>query len=161
MCTTSPSCLDYKSLLCDSSQGFGCFKAAPDVYKRRFVSHIALHQLPSSIVSNVLQSPQSPSSIASTLMSNAENESPSAGQKRPALQIGPRKKSFVKILAETSAYTNAVPYLIRCGTDPLVHHGRHFGRTVHAMCNVSVLINNTLSRFVEMEEDPDKPFSRE
>jgi len=23
-------------------------------------------------------------------------------------------------------------YGTRCGTDPLVHHGRHFGRTVHA-----------------------------
>ena len=27
--------------------------------------------------------------------------------------------------------------------DPLVHHGRHFGRTVHAMCNVSALITNS------------------
>jgi hypothetical protein len=24
--------------------------------------------------------------------------------------------------------------------DPFVHHGRHFGRTVHAMCNVHALI---------------------
>jgi hypothetical protein len=29
-------------------------------------------------------------------------------------------------------------------TDPLVHHGRHFGRTVHAMCNVQALITNGL-----------------
>jgi hypothetical protein len=28
--------------------------------------------------------------------------------------------------------------------DPLVHHGRHFGRTVHAMCNVQALITNAL-----------------
>jgi hypothetical protein len=27
-------------------------------------------------------------------------------------------------------------------SDPLVHHGRHFGRTVHAMCNVSALVTN-------------------
>jgi hypothetical protein len=29
-------------------------------------------------------------------------------------------------------------------TDPLVHHGRHFGRTIHAMCNVQALITNVL-----------------
>ena len=29
-------------------------------------------------------------------------------------------------------------------SDPLVHHGRHFGRTVHAMCNVQALIINSL-----------------
>jgi hypothetical protein len=28
--------------------------------------------------------------------------------------------------------------------DPLVHHGRHFGRTVHAMCNVQALITNSI-----------------
>jgi len=27
-------------------------------------------------------------------------------------------------------------------SDPLVHHGRHFGRTVHAMCNVPALVTN-------------------
>ncbi|KAM6493885.1 hypothetical protein JOM56_010246 [Amanita muscaria] len=27
-------------------------------------------------------------------------------------------------------------------SDPLVHHGRHFGRTVHAMCSVQALITN-------------------
>jgi hypothetical protein len=30
------------------------------------------------------------------------------------------------------------------GSDPLIHHGRHFGRTVHAMCNVQALIMNSL-----------------
>ncbi|KAF8837043.1 hypothetical protein BDN67DRAFT_867292, partial [Paxillus ammoniavirescens] len=28
--------------------------------------------------------------------------------------------------------------------DPLVHHGRHFGRAVHAFCNVQTLITNGL-----------------
>jgi hypothetical protein len=27
-------------------------------------------------------------------------------------------------------------------SDPLVHHGRHFGRIVHAMCNVQALVTN-------------------
>ncbi|KAF8313931.1 hypothetical protein F5887DRAFT_895973, partial [Amanita rubescens] len=31
--------------------------------------------------------------------------------------------------------------------DPFVHHGRHFGRTVHAMCNVQALIANSLLLF--------------
>ena len=30
------------------------------------------------------------------------------------------------------------------GSNPLVHHGWHFGRTVHAMCNIWVLIVNSL-----------------
>ena len=57
-----------------------------------------------------------------------------------------------------STYIN-IQYFIRCGTDPLVHHGKHFGHTVHTMCNISTLINNTLSHLVKMEEDPDKLFS--
>jgi hypothetical protein len=27
-------------------------------------------------------------------------------------------------------------------SDPLVHHGRHFGRTVHVMCNIQALVTN-------------------
>jgi hypothetical protein len=34
----------------------------------------------------------------------------------------------------------------RRGGNPLVHHGRHFGRTVHAMCNLPSLISRALSR---------------
>lgn len=36
--------------------------------------------------------------------------------------------------------------------DALVSHGRHYGRTVHAFCNISVLISNGLQRVVEMGE---------
>ncbi|OBZ65520.1 hypothetical protein A0H81_14484 [Grifola frondosa] len=36
-------------------------------------------------------------------------------------------------------------------SDPLVHHGRHFGRTIHAMCNVSALIVNCVLRLDERE----------
>jgi hypothetical protein len=28
----------------------------------------------------------------------------------------------------------------------LVHHGRHFGRTVHAMCNIQALVTNDILR---------------
>ena len=33
----------------------------------------------------------------------------------------------------------------------MVHHGRHFGRSVHAMCNVRALITNGLVRMAESE----------
>jgi hypothetical protein len=39
----------------------------------------------------------------------------------------------------------------RTVTDPLVHHGRHFGRVVHTFCNVNVLITNGLTRMGESE----------
>ena len=32
----------------------------------------------------------------------------------------------------------------RTSQDPLVHHGRHFGRAVHAFCNVQTLLLNGL-----------------
>ena len=41
--------------------------------------------------------------------------------------------------------------LSRAG-DPLVHHGRHFGRTVHAMCNIQALVTNDILRAVEDRE---------
>ncbi|KJA16430.1 hypothetical protein HYPSUDRAFT_107673, partial [Hypholoma sublateritium FD-334 SS-4] len=56
-----------------------------------------------------------------------------------ALRLGPRKK----------------PRL----TDPLVHHGRHFGRTVHALCNVHALVNNGIIRMGERSEEPEEAFT--
>ncbi|KAF8547987.1 hypothetical protein OG21DRAFT_1423889 [Imleria badia] len=59
----------------------------------------------------------------------------STGQKRgssSALQLGPRKKLTTQ--------------------DPLVHHGRHFGRVVHAFCNMQTLITNGLL-FMGQQED--------
>jgi hypothetical protein len=34
-------------------------------------------------------------------------------------------------------------------SDPLVHHGRHFGRTGHAMCNVQALITSGITLLAE------------
>ncbi|KAH6902506.1 hypothetical protein BKA70DRAFT_1112837 [Coprinopsis sp. MPI-PUGE-AT-0042] len=43
-------------------------------------------------------------------------------------------------------------------TDPLVHHGRHFGRTVYAFVNIYALINNGLAvEDEEAEEAPEEP----
>lgn len=40
----------------------------------------------------------------------------------------------------------------RRASDPLIHHGRHFGRTVHAMCNVQALFTNGILRMGEEGE---------
>lgn len=75
----------------------------------------------------------------------------SAGQKRghsSALQLGPRKKPSV-----TSFVILQLLPLTVCRTtqDPLVHHGRHFGRAVHAFCNVQTLITNGLAVLADQE----------
>lgn len=46
-------------------------------------------------------------------------------------------------------------------TDPLVSHGRHFGRTVHALCNIQALITNGLLRMGEQSDMPDEAFTEE
>jgi len=46
-------------------------------------------------------------------------------------------------------------------TDPLVHHGRHFGRTVHALCRVHTLFTNGILREVELADQPEESFSNE
>jgi hypothetical protein len=44
-------------------------------------------------------------------------------------------------------------------TDPLVHHGRHFGRTIHALCRVHTLLINGILR--DVENDSEEPFTNE
>jgi hypothetical protein len=48
-----------------------------------------------------------------------------------------------------------------CGTDPLIHHGRHFGRTVHALCSIKALITNGLLRMGELEERSEETLTYE
>ncbi|KAH7923641.1 hypothetical protein BV22DRAFT_1105998 [Leucogyrophana mollusca] len=56
-----------------------------------------------------------------------------------ALELGPRKKATTQ--------------------DPLVHHGRHFGRAIHAFCNVHTLVINGILRMGEQPEDPEESFT--
>lgn len=51
--------------------------------------------------------------------------------------------------------------IISCTTDPLVHHGRHFGRTVHPLCNVTALVNNGLLYIGEFPAQPEETFTHE
>src|ERR1700736_875484 len=48
-----------------------------------------------------------------------------------------------------------------CGTDPLVHHGRHFGRVVHALCTVTTLLNNGILRMGEFADRAEETFTQE
>jgi hypothetical protein len=66
-----------------------------------------------------------------------------------ALHQGPRKKAYAFFV-----YSNfhKLTDTSRAATDPLVHHGRHFGRTVHTFCNINTLIANGLLRM----GDPDR-----
>ena len=45
--------------------------------------------------------------------------------------------------------------------DPYVHHGRHFSRTVHAMCNVQALITNSITCMGEGEEVAEEALTHE
>ncbi|KAH6866101.1 hypothetical protein BKA70DRAFT_1244216, partial [Coprinopsis sp. MPI-PUGE-AT-0042] len=58
-----------------------------------------------------------------------------------ALELGPRKRGSP--------------------TDPLVHHGRHFGRSIYAFVNIYALIINGLAAEQADEDDiPDEPQAR-
>jgi len=93
----------------------------------------------------------------------SSDENVMIGQKRQgALHLGPRKKPYVfgdfpgfpcRLCLTCFNYSS--------GTDPLVHHGRHFGRTVHALCNVGALLNNGMLRMGELSEQPDEDFTHE
>lgn len=37
-----------------------------------------------------------------------------------------------------------IQFLLSTTQDPLVHHGRHFGRAIHTFCNLQTLISNGL-----------------
>jgi hypothetical protein len=42
-----------------------------------------------------------------------------------------------------------------------VHHGRHFGRVVHALCTVNTLLNNGILRMGELADRAEDTFTRE
>ena len=71
--------------------------------------------------------------------------------------MGPRKRQYV---------VNTISRIIcldcyRTVQDPLVHHGRHFGRVVHAFCNVQTLLTNGMTIMAELGERGLETFSQE
>lgn len=98
---------------------------------------------------------------SSSTLSMSENECTCvAGQRRPhheddALQLGPRKKPFVPLSVQRCLTSYLSLSLCSCLTDPLVHHGRHFGRTVHALCSIRTLLQNGVRRITQPETEAD------
>jgi len=90
-------------------------------------------------------------------MSDSNGTTP---KRASALELGPKKKPYVVRLLQTQSRVSFI-YLSRCLTDPLVHHGRHFGRTVHSLCNVPALLTHGLLRLGEMAEEPEESFNYE
>ena len=54
-----------------------------------------------------------------------------------------RNRASFCFIPETFLRVDCMP---RCITDPLIHHGRHFGRTQHALCSIRLLLKNGLLR---------------
>jgi hypothetical protein len=48
-----------------------------------------------------------------------------------------------------------------CVSDPLVSHGRHFCRTVHALCNIKALLTNSLLLTTSGPTDAEESFTSE
>jgi hypothetical protein len=89
-------------------------------------------------------------------MSDDQNQSlPIIGRRsrENALQVGARKRMCV--LTYFPIPPNPSSPMISRTVDPLVHHGRHFGRTVHAMTNVKALLANGIQRLKEQDEGPE------
>jgi hypothetical protein len=55
----------------------------------------------------------------------------------------------------------ALTETLGCSLDPLVHHSRHFGCTLHAMMNVQALLTNGLLQMVELTDRPEETFTAE
>ena len=71
--------------------------------------------------------------------------------------------SWKKTICDISVHSSFIFSLIfcSCGTDPLTHHGRHFGHTVHVLCTISALINNGVLRMGELAKNPKETFTHE
>ncbi|KAF9455727.1 hypothetical protein BDZ94DRAFT_1179339 [Collybia nuda] len=77
--------------------------------------------------------PSSPISPPQTILGHQKRKN--------ALKLGPRKKV--------------------CIGNPLVHRGCHFGRMVHALCNINALITNSILQLGELADEPEESFTAE
>ena len=61
-----------------------------------------------------------------------------------ALELGPRKNLYV-FLFRLLSRSHYIWFVFRSTHDPLVHHGHHFGWTVHSFCRIQTLLTNGLA----------------
>jgi hypothetical protein len=85
-----------------------------------------------------------------------------------ALAVGDGERTPLKGALEKGSKHNMFQVLAidfssshRCVTDPLVHHGRHFARTVHALCNIQALMINGMLHIGELADLPAESFTAE
>jgi hypothetical protein len=76
-----------------------------------------------------------------------------------ALQLGPRKKAYV--LNSLPDSPRILHSKASCLSDPLIGHGRHFGRTVHALCNIQALLANGILRLGERADKQEEVYTSE
>ncbi|KAG2747871.1 hypothetical protein P692DRAFT_20875193 [Suillus brevipes Sb2] len=60
-----------------------------------------------------------------------------------------------------SSALQMVPQKRASASDPLVSHGRHFGRTIFALCNHPSLLTNGILRLEQIEDTPLEDFPAE
>ena len=85
--------------------------------------------------------------FCTSMMLQHRSASPTTGQKRDhlsTLEMGPRKKPYVGCHGATR---NWLCY--RTSQDPLIHHSWHFGRAIHAFCNMQTLLTSSIVLMLE------------
>ena len=67
----------------------------------------------------------------------------------PCIKVQERNRKYI-------SYSWCVIWadICRTATDPLVHHGCHFGRVVHTFCNITALITSGLSQMDDVNPEP-------
>jgi hypothetical protein len=66
------------------------------------------------------------------------------------------------ILSGNNTATDVITIIFNSSaTDPLVHYGRHFGRTVYALCNFQALLTNGILWMGELADTPEENFTAE
>jgi hypothetical protein len=108
---------------------------------------------------NIPPSSSNGTSVAQAL--GRQQRSASGGAERDNLAWGPRKKAYVsEHIFRAIGRHAAMPKLSgevthtpthRCQTDPLIGHGRHFGRAVHTFCRPFPLIRDGLLRQIRFQ----------
>ena len=59
---------------------------------------------------------------------------------------GTPTRSTEEGVSQLYIHLTLIDLYFRCKTDPLIHHGRHFARAVHAFAHVHTLITRAMAR---------------